>query len=321
LRYHLDVADRCVIVVSEPLSSDALARLRAAGEVVELAACDEPTIAAAVGEADALVVRTASRVTRRVIDAGSRLRVIGRAGVGLDNIDVAYAKQRGITVVYTPAASTQAVAELTIGLMLAAVRRIAAYDARVRAGEFAEMRRAATGYELAGRTLGVVGMGRIGKTVAKIAHAGLGMNVVYNDIIDVAPLPVPARELDKPALYAAADIVSLHVPLTPLTERLIDAAALAQFRPGAYLINTARGSIVDAVAVAAALHAGRLAGAAFDVFDVEPPPPDHPLRAAPNCVLSPHAASRTPAGIASMDSVVDDVIAVLQGRPPRFPAE
>lgn len=308
------------ILISEALADSASARLRKCGNVFELSACDEDSIAAAVGEADALVVRTASRVTPRVIDAGPRLLVIGRAGVGLDNIDVEYAKQRGITVVYTPAASTRGVAELTVGLMLAAVRRIAAYDVRVRAGEFDAMRRVATGYELAGKTLGIVGMGRIGKTVATIAHTGLGMAVVYNDIVDVSPLPVPARSLDKPALYASADIVTLHVPLTPLTERLIDAAAVAQFRPGAYLINTARGKLVDAAAVAAALHDGRLAGAAFDVFDTEPPPPDHPLRTAPNCVLSPHAASRTPAGLAAMDDVVDDVIAVLQGRPPRFPA-
>lgn len=309
------------ILISEALADSASARLRKCGNVFELPTCDEDTIAAAVADADALVVRTSSRVTRRVIDAAPHLRVIGRAGVGLDNIDLTCAKQRGITVVYTPAASTRAVAELTVGLMLAAVRRIAAYDARVRNGEFDAMRRVPSGDELAGKSLGIVGMGRIGKTVATIAHAGLGMNVVYNDIIDVSPLPVPARALDKPALYAAADIVTLHVPLTPQTANLINLAALAQFKPGAYLINTARGQVVDTAAVAAALHAGRLAGAAFDVFDTEPLPPDHPLRAAPNCVLSPHVGARTPAGLAAMDDVVDDVIAVLQGRPPRFPAE
>lgn len=314
------MSSRPVIVVAEWLSAEAMERLRAAGEVVELPDGRQETIARAVGHAQALIVRTYGQVTRRVIDAAPDLRVIGRAGVGLENIDVDYARRRGVAVVYTPAAATQAVAELTVGLMLAVVRRIPEYEARLRAGEFAELRGHASGGELSGKTVGIVGLGRIGKAVARICHWGLGMKVVYNDIVEMGWLDTPADALGKDALYAASDVVSLHVPLTPLTEKLVNETSLACFKPGAYLINTARGKVVDSAAVAAALADGRLAGAAFDVLDVEPPPPDHPLLAAPNCVLSPHVGARTPAGLAAMSDVVDDVIAVLCGKRPKYPA-
>ena len=315
------MSEKLRILVAERLSEEAMGKLRAVGELVELADCSEEAIAAAVAEASALVVRTASRVTARVIDAAPKLKVIGRAGVGLENIDLDHANRKGIAVVYTPAAATQAVAELTLGLLLAVVRGIPAKDARLRAGAFDELRRQASGRELSGMTLGIVGLGRIGRAVARIGHWGFGMKVVYNDIVEVGWLDTPATPLSKEELYAAADVVSLHVPLTPLTDRLIHDKSLALFKPGSYLVNTARGRVVDSTAVAAALVTGHLAGAAFDVLDLEPPPPDHPLLSAPNCVLSPHAGSRTVAGLAAMNDVVDDVLAVLSGKPPRFPAE
>ncbi len=310
---------RYKIVVCEAYSDAALEHLRRVGEVTHLNRPGEHELSTALADADALLVRTYTGVTQRILDAAPRLKVVGRGGVGVENIDVRAAAARGITVVHTPAAATEAVAELTIGLILALERKILAGDARVRAGDFDEARRAALGRELGQCTLGIIGLGRIGRVVGRIAAAGFGARVVYNDVIDVGPVDFAATSLSKSELYAAADVVTLHVPLTGLTRGLIDADALAQFRPTTTLVNTARGAVLDAGAVAAALREGRLAGAAIDVFDPEPPPPDHPLRNAPNVILSPHAGARSPRGQARMNDVVHDVVAVLEGRTPRYP--
>lgn len=313
------------IVVTERVSESGMARLQAAGDVVVLDSCDEAALIKAVAEADAMVVRTYSEVTAKVIEAArthGRLLVIGRAGVGLDNIDVRAALAAGIQVVHTPAACTDAVAELTIGLILAVQRRIAHLDARVRQGEFASLRTKALMPELQHQTLGVIGMGRIGRAVGRRLHDGMGMQVVYYDIREIGYLPFVARCLESAeAVYAEADVVTMHVPLTKLTRGMINSKALSHFKKGSCLINTSRGPVVEAKALADALHAGLLAGAAVDVFDPEPPPPDHPLRSAPNCVLTPHVASRSREGLAAMNDVVDDIIAVLQGRPPQYPAD
>ena len=246
--------------------------------------------------------------------------MIGRAGVGLENVDVAAAAAGGIQVVYTPAASTDAVAEHTVGLMLALERRLVAGDASVRAGRLAEARRAPPSRELHQCTLGIVGMGRIGRAVGRIAVSGLGMELCYNDIVDVSPLPFPATPVDKSELYRRSDVVSLHVPLTDETHGLIDDDALRHFKPSATLINTARGAVISADAVARALGESRLAGVAVDVYDPEPPDPDHPLLSAPNVLFSAHTAARTTLAQARMNEVVDDVLAVLAGRRPQFPA-
>ena len=310
-------SSRLNIVVCEHYADSAFERLRAVGEVTHLKLPGEDELIAALADAHALLVRTYTRVTQRVLDAAPRLKVVGRGGVGVENIDVTGAAARGIAVVHTPAAATEAVAELTIGLVLALERKIMAGDARVRAGEFDRARRDAVGRELGQSTLGIIGMGRIGRAVGRIAAAGFGTRVAYNDIIDVGPLDFPAESMSKPDVYAAADMVTLHVTLTELTRGLIDTDALTHFKPGATLINTARGAVLDADAVAAALHERKLAGAAIDVFDPEPPPPDHPLLRAANVILSPHAGARSYRGQARMNDVVEDVIAVLQGRPPR----
>ncbi len=315
-----------VIVVAERLSESAMTRLEAAGQVAVLDTCGEAALTDAVRRADALVVRTYSKVTASVIAAGragGRLKVIGRAGVGVDNIDLRAAAEAGIPVVHTPAACTFAVAELTVGLIVAVQRRIALFDQRVRQGEFASLR-AEGGLtpELQHQTLGIIGMGRIGQAVSKRMHDGLGMRVVYYDIREIGYLPFAAQALaSAEAVYAEADVISLHVPLTSLTRGMVGTEALAHFKRGSYLVNTSRGPVVQAAPLADALKEGRLAGAAIDVFDPEPPPPDHPLLSAPNCVLSPHVASRSREGLAAMNDVVDDVIAVLAGKSPRYVAD
>jgi len=308
------------ILSTEALSPDARRRLETVGRIRVLDPRDEEELCEAVGEAEALLVRTKTRVTRRVIESAPKLKVIGRGGSGLDNIDVPAAWERGVTVVYTPEASTDAVADLTVGLMIAVLRGIALADAGVRGGRFDEARAACVGPELRGLTLGIVGMGRIGRAVSSRCHFGFRMAIVYNDILEVEPLPFPAQSHSKEALFERADVISVHVPLTDETRGMIDGRVLAGFKPRAVLINTARGEVVDSVALAEALSEGRLGGAALDVFDAEPLPANHPLLSAPNTLLTPHIGARTPESLARMDSVVDDVIAVLKGRTARFPA-
>lgn len=289
-----------------------------------LARHDQAALTAAVADADALLVRTYALVNETVIAAGTgRLKVIGRAGVGVDNINVAAANRAGIVVVNTPAASTDSVAELVVGLVVAVQRGFVFLDPRIRQGEFAALRAGTPKCtELRHQTLGVIGMGRIGRAVGYRMHNGMGMRVVYYDIREIGWLPFAAQACaSADEVYAQADVVTLHVPLTTLTRGMIDAVALARFKPGAYLINAARGPVVQARALADALVEGRLAGAAVDVYDPEPPPPDHPLMAAPNCILTPHIGARTRESIAAMNDVVDDVIRVLAGEPPLYPAQ
>ena len=301
-------------------------RLESAGEVVLLDNPDERNLIAVVGEADGLVVRTYSEVTSRVIAAAAktgRLKVIGRAGIGVDNIDVRASVDAGIPVVHTPAASTNAVADFTVGLIIGLQRRIVAFDAAVRQGRFTDLRSDTPPVvELRHQTLGVIGMGKIGSAVGKRLSLGFDMRVIYYDIRDIDGLSFPAEAKASAAdVYGEADVVTIHVPLTGQTRGMVDAGALSQFKKGSCLINTSRGPVVDGVALSAALQNGQLAGAALDVFDPEPPPPDHPLRSAPNCVMTPHVASRTQEGVKAMNDVVDDVIGVLQGNPPRYPAD
>jgi len=308
------------IIVAEPLDTAAVCRLRNVGRVRELESPSESALVAAMSECDALIVRSRCSVTRRVIQNAPRLRVIGRGGVGLEHIDIEAAKSRGIQVVYTPEASTNAVAELTVGLMLALERRLVAADAMVRDGRFAEARVSLVGRELAGLTLGIVGMGRIGQRVAHICSTGLAMTIIYNDIRELSGLAMRAQPREKEALYAESDIVTLHVPLTETACGMIDARALAMFKPSATLINTSRGQVVDGSALACALATGQLAGAALDVFDPEPPELGDSLLTASNTLFSSHLGARTATSLSRMNDVVGDVIAVLEGRLPRYAA-
>jgi len=304
------------IVVAERFSLEAMEKLRAAGRVTVLDSCDEDCLRQAVADGDALLVRTFSQVTRDVIEHAPNLKVIGRGGVGLDNIDTVAATEHGVTMVYTPAAATGAVAELTVGLMLSLLRDIPANDAAIRRGEYLQARAKSLARELSELTLGIIGMGRIGQAVGRRCQVGLGMSVIYHDIIDPPPLDFQATPVEKEVLYAQSDMVSLHVPLTELTRWLIDKEALSQFKPGAMLINTSRGQVVDSLALANRLRNGRLGGAALDVLDQEPPADNHPLLTAPHIILTPHIGAKTPMSQTRMNAVVDDVIRVLQGQPP-----
>ena len=294
--------------------------MRGVGRVTLLDACDEAGLMQAVVDCDALLVRTRARVSRKVIERAAHLKVIGRGGVGLENIDVEACRARGVAVVYTPEAATEAVADLTLGLIISLERRVSWCDTMVRGGHFQKARNEVRARELSELTIGIIGMGRIGRAVARRCRRGFGMGVLFNDIVGPGWLDFAATPVSKDELYERSDIVSLHVPLTEETRGLIDRAALSKFKRRSMLINTARGAVVDGAALAEALEAGQLAGAGLDVVDPEPPPPDHPLLAAPNTILSGHTAARTHGGLARMNSVVDDVIRVLQGKRPKYPA-
>ncbi|MCZ6653047.1 MAG: hydroxyacid dehydrogenase [Planctomycetota bacterium] len=309
----------CRIVVAERLSNSALERLRAVGEVVELTSCDPDTLRGAVSDCHALVVRSYADVSAEIIKSAPALKVIARAGVGVENIDTKAAAGAGITVVHTPAASTEAVAELTIGLMITLERRVCWAHEQLRQGDFKRARNQLASAQLGEMTLGIIGFGRIGLRVAGMAQRAFGMSILFNDILPIPHEKDVARAVSKDEIYAESDVVSLHVPLTPTTRGLINAPTLRKMKSTALLINTARGAVVDATALASALDAGLIAGAAIDVFDPEPLPPDHALLSAPHCILTPHIGSRTASSLASMNDVVDDVIAVLQGREPRYP--
>ncbi|MHC4609058.1 MAG: NAD(P)-dependent oxidoreductase [Planctomycetota bacterium] len=308
------------ILLAETFDESALQRLASVGRVRPASGCDAATLIREVPGAHALLVRTYAEVDAAVLEAGSELKVVGRGGVGLENVDLAAARRRGITVVYTPAAASDSVAEFTVGLILALERHLLKADAMVRGHRFREARRSLMGRELGGLTLGIVGMGRIGRRVGRICQRGLGMLVRHNDIIPITGLDFEAESADKQRIWAESDVVSLHVPLTKRTRHLIDSDVLRRLKAGATLINTSRGPVVDATALAQALAEGRLAGAALDVHEPEPPPPEHPLLTAPNVLLTPHLAARTGVGLGRMNDVVDDVIAALTGQRVQHPA-
>lgn len=305
------------ILLAEGLDQDAETRLAAAATVVRAPAADEGTLRGLVVDCDALVARTHARVTRGVLSAGQRLRVVGVAGVGVDCVDVEAAGELGITVVNTPAATSDAVADFTLTLMLHLLRPVAHLAAAYKAGEFRAARARPHGVELGELTVGIVGMGRIGSQVGRRCAAGFGARVLYNDIVDVGPFDFAAERVDKAAIWTQSNIITLHVPLTAQTRGLLGADVLAQFRPGALLINTARGAVVDTAALTAALESGHLGGAALDVTDPEPLPLEHPLLNCERCLVTPHVASRTFGGVQRMFGVVDEVVALLRSMPQR----
>jgi len=303
------------ILVTEPLSERAMEYLRQRANVLEATA---ETAGEKIADADGLVVRTYTIVNEALLAKAARLKVVGRAGVAIDNIDVAACRRRGVEVVHTPEANTLAVVDYTIRMIIEMNRRFWPMTGHMTDEAFHAARKQSFGHFLAGLTLGVVGAGRIGSRVARAAEA-LGMNILYNDILDIK-LGYPATAADKPTLYASSDVVTLHVPLTDLTRRMINAETLSQFKQGAQFINAARGQCVDYAALAAAIKSGRISAAAIDCHDPEPPPADYPLWGLANVILTPHIAARVPAAMEAMCDVVYDVLAVLEGREPKFPA-
>ena len=304
------------VVIAEPFAESGLAVLRERG--IEIVSCvgKPETLAAALADADGLIVRSETRVDRELLRQGPKLAVVARAGVGVDAIDVAAATDAGIVVLNTPGANTLAAIEQTFALMLALVRHVPAAVASLRAGVWD--RKPFIGTELAHKTLGIVGLGRIGGGVAQRA-AAFGMTLLATDpFISKARADAFGVELvPLDELLARADIVTLHTPLNAQTRGMIDAAKLALLQPHARIVNCARGGLIDETALLAALDAGTLAGAAIDVVATEPPPPDGPgakLHKHPKVVSTPHLGGSTVEALERIAiELAQDVASVLLG--------
>ncbi len=309
-----------VVVQTEHLDPAAAAWLSERCRVV-VCPHDSPDFHAAIQKAEAMVVRTYTRVDAALLSHGPRLRVIGRAGVGLDNIDVRACRARGVEIVYTPDANTQAVVEYVIALVCDAVRPRMTLKHAVPTDQWNRLRE-----EIVGRrqinelTFGILGLGRVGKGVAR-AIGGLGCRVIYHDLLDIAaPLRHGAEPVPVEELFATADILSIHIDGRDSNRGFVGGRLLSRMKPNVLLLNTARGFVVDNLSLAGFMRGHPQALALLDVHEPEPFSDDYPLLGLPNVRLYPHLASRTATAMANMSWVVRDVWAVLQGQRPQFPA-
>jgi D-3-phosphoglycerate dehydrogenase / 2-oxoglutarate reductase len=300
------------VLITEDLDAPSVRRLAERFKVErQVALWNEASLPEKIAGARAVMIRNQTKMTRAIIESASNLLAIGRVGVGLDNIDVAAATQAGVVVIAPLDANAVSVAELTTGLLVALARKIPMADRSTKAGGWDRKR--CTGTELAGKTLALIGFGRIGKLVAARAYA-FGMRVVVFDPFvkeDAAGVLVMS---DLHAALAKADFVSVHAPLTAQTRGLIDAKAIASMKDGAFLLNTARGGIVDEAALADALTSGKISGAALDVREVEPPVGENVFAAMENVILTPHIASFTvEAQTRTFEAVCADLESILNG--------
>src|SRR5881398_3435143 len=279
------------ILIAEKVSPAALKVFRDEPEFEIVTSDQMGEVMTAVRDADALVVRSATDVNAKLIDAAQKLRVIGRAGVGVDNVDTEAATRKGIVVMNTPGANAIAVAEHTLGLMLSLARFIPRADQSTRAGKWEK--KSLQGTELRGKTLGIIGLGRIGVEVARRARAFAMETIAYDPFVSAnvgKDLGITLLPLDE--LYSQADYISLHVGLTPQTQGMINATSLAKMKKGVRIVNCARGELIEEPALEEALKSGHAAGAALDVFRKEPPG-ENSLFSLPNVIATPHIAGST----------------------------
>lgn len=279
------------ILISDSLEEGGKALLADQADVHDRPGLTAEELLECIGEYDVLIVRGRTKVTRAVLEAGKKLKLVGRAGVGVDNIDLTAAAAQGVKVVNSPTATSNAVAEHTLALLLALVRQVPRADAGMKHGQWAK--KDLMGAELDGKTLGVLGMGRIGARVAALG-AAFGMRVLGYDPL-ITPDEIRGRGAEPaslPDLYNAADVISLHLPLTPDTRNLLNGEAFSRMKRGAYVLCAARGGIIDETALLAALESGQVAGAGLDVFATEPPGLSA-LVAHPQVVATPHIGAQT----------------------------
>ena len=309
------------ILVSDDIGAHGIEILKAAHD----ATCEVKTglspdeLISTIGDYDALIVRSATKVTDAVLEAASSLKVIGRAGMGVDNIDVTAATQRGVIVMNTPSANSVATAEQTMALMLAATRHTAAAHLTMAEGRWERGKYAGT--ELNGKMLGIVGFGRIGRLVAARAQA-FAMDVVAFDpyVSEEVAQDTGVTLVNLDELYARADYITLHVPSSPNTDNMISAQSIARMKDGVVIINAARGTLIDESALAEALATGKVRAAGIDVYRTEPPDPDHPLIGLPNVVHTPHLGASTAEAQRDVSAQIgEQVLDVLRGTDLRNP--
>ena len=291
-------------------------------EIIPGSGTTERILCRDVAECDAVIARTAW-YTRNVIDAGKKLKVISRCGIGVDNIDCAYAGRKGIWVTNGPRSNSNSVAEHTLYLILACAKNASYVEREFRSGNY-EIRNRITGLELKGKTLGLIGLGQIGRMVAEKAIEGFGMRVIaYDPYVEPGRLEngVEALENDD-EVYEKSDFVSLHLPATAETRQSIGAVQFQKMKPTAFFINAARGEIVVEQELIEALRSRKIRGAGLDVYETEPVDPDNPLMRMENVTLTPHYAAMTEDALEHMSiTAARDVVAVLNGERPRFPVK
>ena len=283
------------ILVNEKVSNEALNILRDAGEVVYMPQGDLAEFTRLVKDVTAVMLDTTIKFTPELMDLAPELKVISRTGTGVDNVDIGAATKRGIMVLHTPDANTITVAEHTLAMISVMTKYINFLDSETRKGNFKTARRLYLPIDLDGKVLGIIGYGRIGKQVARRCMSAFNMKVIIYDpyIEDSVVAPGVVRYSDEKQVYEEADIVTLHVPMTDETRRHVDEKLLSLMKPSAYLVNTARGNIVDETFLAKMLRENKLAGAAFDVLANEPPLANEEFILAPNTIISPHSAALT----------------------------
>ncbi len=306
------------ILIADPVAPEGIELLRMAGDVDVKTGQSADSLVASIENYEALVVRSETKVTRAIIEAGTRLQVIGRAGVGVDNIDLVAATERGVIVVNAPQGNTIAAAEHTIALLMALARHIPQADASMRAGKWD--RKTYVGTEVRGKTLGVIGLGPIGSEVAR-RGLGLDMRVLAHDpyVSEERVRSLGAEPADFEGLISTADFISVHVPMTAATRGMIGADQFERMKPGVRLLNVARGGIIDEAALAAAVQSGKVAGAAIDVYTAEPIDAENPLLGDPRIITTPHlGASTAEAQERVAVDVAEQIVDVLSGRPARY---
>ncbi len=307
------------VLLTDGLEENGQSILRESADVVDSSGISADELLKVIGEYDALIVRGRTKVTSAVFDAGSKLKVVGRAGVGVDNIDLKAAKQHNVIVVNSPNATTVAVAELALGLMLSIIREIPRADAGMKNGKW--LKKELEGAELCGRTLGIIGYGRIGAAVARRA-AAFDMNVIAYDPIrsadDICKDGCDPVTLDE--LLAQSDFITIHTPLTDQTRNMLGPDAFAKMKQGVYLVDAARGGVVDEAALLDALNSGKVAGAGMDVFTSEPPAPGlTALVTHPHVVGTPHIGAQTVAAQQRAASdISSEILRALKGEELRW---
>jgi len=309
------------VLLDTPIHPRALELLQREVTVLSMYQSPLTELRQALPGVDAVIVSTRFPIREHEIKLAADLRVIGRPGAGVDSVDIDAASEAGIPVVYTPEGPTESVAEHALCFMLMLAKDMIKADAAIRQGDF-QFRKRVTGTEIMGKTLGIVGAGRIGSRVAAICRVSFNMRVLVFDPY-ITPEQADAcggtlcSTLDQ--VMVEADFLSIHTPLTPETRGLVGRREIALMKPTAFLINTSRGPVVDEQALIKALQEKRIAGAALDVFEKEPPEPDSPLFAMNNTVLTPHMSSFTDEGRYRMGAtVVEQVLDVLKGKQPQF---
>ena len=310
--------DRPIVLVTERLDDAAFAWL---GEHCEVLVCDpdDPSWIERLAAASGLVVRTYTNVNRSLLENAPKLRVVGRAGVGLDNIDLDACRERGIEVVYRPEANTQAVVEYVFALIADALRPRVTLGKPIDADAWTQLRAQTVGRrQMNELTLGILGLGRIGARVAEVA-AAIGVTVIYNDLVEIPPeRRMGATPVKVEDLFALSDVLSIHVDGRPSNRHFVRESLLGRLKSDALLINTSRGFVVDEKALADCLGRNPEMLALLDVHEVEPVDEANPLLAFPNAHLYPHLASRTEAALKEMSWVVKDVVAALEGRDVKY---